>query len=493
MNNKKIIENMILVINTRHNRILIALLLLSLFLIFFRLGKSDLGYFRQNRYVGSLPQDLTWVTVRNPFFKSPMHYHYQNYHEYRYSTVVQGILETNNWFKLTTHDPAGIMNYYQKGPIYFWLAALTSKLVGFSKLSVRLPAAIFGFLCVIAVYLLADEIFDKKTALWSVFILITTFQFLHVDGVRAMAIDSTFAFFIIAAVYGICKQEKNVLLFYWASALIGLASLTRSVLMVIPCVVSFFMLDFFIVFRSMPLKDILKKWVTGLIIILMLFLPWVTTQYLMDRKGFIGAIKEYQIKEEFRSKIKLHIKGLAEKFQYNLFMDNKPTDLTFYPWTIFKGFFPWSMLAPLGMLYNFHIIKQSKNRKCAIPFLVVILILAFLYLKVQKWARYMIDIYPFLAIIVGKLASDFYQLKEDRLLKWGILGIFFLFWPVIVPYNINCTWVNIAFYLLIFSSAAIYVLLPVKEMFIRRLMAGVILVHFGIIAFSNILQGYFIS
>ena len=68
--------------NTSHNRILFALLLLSLFLIFFRLGKSDLGHFRQDNYAGSLPKDLTWVTIKNPFLKQPMRYHYQNYHEY---------------------------------------------------------------------------------------------------------------------------------------------------------------------------------------------------------------------------------------------------------------------------------------------------------------------------------------------------------------------------------------------------------------------------
>ncbi|MEJ2283744.1 MAG: glycosyltransferase family 39 protein, partial [Desulfobacterales bacterium] len=50
-------------------------------------------------------------------------------------------------------------NFYDKPPLYNWLAAIAFTLLGFTELAARLPAALLGLGCVMITYWLARGMF----------------------------------------------------------------------------------------------------------------------------------------------------------------------------------------------------------------------------------------------------------------------------------------------------------------------------------------------
>ncbi len=493
----------------------------SFVLIFFQLGKKPLGHFREEHHAGSLDKDINWITLNNPLLKYPMHYNYQNYHEYRYSTIVQNILENHRWLLLKVKNggtpfvrgkhydlrnqqsiditqipkeinlsmPTYNQAYFHKGPIYFWLAAMTSKVIGFTKFSVRLWSALLGFGSIVICYLLSKEIFDKYTALWSIFILSTTFQFIHVHGARSVSIDTIFVFFFLVVIYCLIQQKKYPKLFYLSAVFLAIAILTRSVLIILPLTGVFFLIDFLLIEKKNFLKNSLLKWLVGLIIIFSIFSPWVILQYQYKGKEFIQDVQRFQIREEFKHKVVLAMVDEYVKFQYNLFSGERPLDWEFYPWTIFKGAFPWSIFAILAFVYNFKIACQEKKKEIFVILGVIAAVLCFVYVKAQNWVRYMIDIYPFLAILIAKVFRDLCLVKKNWWLKIGMIVTFIAFREVIVPFNFNPVWLGGVYTGLLFGALFMeYFFKNIKD---YPLLSWSIVTHFSMIAVINILQPFF--
>ena len=58
-----------------------------------------------------------------------------------------------------------------KRPINIYLTVPAVAIFGLNVFSVRLPIALTGFITVVVLYFLAKELFDKKIAFWTAFIL----------------------------------------------------------------------------------------------------------------------------------------------------------------------------------------------------------------------------------------------------------------------------------------------------------------------------------
>lgn len=56
-------------------------------------------------------------------------------------------------------------------PLYYLLTGTLARLFGDSEVVLRLPAVFFGVLSIVSIYLLADELFERRVALWSAALL----------------------------------------------------------------------------------------------------------------------------------------------------------------------------------------------------------------------------------------------------------------------------------------------------------------------------------
>lgn len=94
--------------------------------------------------------------------------------EPRYAEASREILTSGDW--VTMH--LGGHPWFGPSPLWMWLLAATGRLVGFTELTVRVWAAAFGVVGVLAAYALGREWFGPRTGILSGLILATMLEYL---------------------------------------------------------------------------------------------------------------------------------------------------------------------------------------------------------------------------------------------------------------------------------------------------------------------------
>jgi 4-amino-4-deoxy-L-arabinose transferase-like glycosyltransferase len=167
-----------------------------------------------------------------------------------------------------------------KGHLFYWIYVFSGWALGFSDFSMRLPSAIFGFLCIICSFLFVEKRCNYKFAFISSSIMLLTQQFLHhrrsVHPDGSFAVLFAFARFSFYSAIGDDKNEGNPLFYYLFGLSVAAAVCVRQA-------VGFFILPTaFIYALSVPQrkKIIFNKhlWLS-LILAALLTAPWYLAAY----------------------------------------------------------------------------------------------------------------------------------------------------------------------------------------------------------------------
>jgi 4-amino-4-deoxy-L-arabinose transferase-like glycosyltransferase len=110
--------------------------------------------------------------------------------EPRYAQVAREMAETGQW--IVPH--LNYETYAHKPPLFFWLVALSAKLLGgFSTIAAVLPSALAGIGTVLLSYLLARNMFKSRlTGFLGGVVLATSVEFLGLSSIGRMDIPLTF-------------------------------------------------------------------------------------------------------------------------------------------------------------------------------------------------------------------------------------------------------------------------------------------------------------
>lgn len=146
----------------------------------------------------------------------------QQHDEGTYAQVVGESLERGDFFTFSLDGVA----WFEKPPLYFWLAGAATALTGDPVLGIRLPAAVAGVLLVAAVMLLVYRVsHNPYTAAAAGALLVATQPF--VQGAREARLDVLIALSIILALYCVLRRW-----WVWFGVAVALAVLSKSVIAV---------------------------------------------------------------------------------------------------------------------------------------------------------------------------------------------------------------------------------------------------------------------
>jgi len=336
--------------------IIIALLiLLSLFLFFFRLG--DVGFFEPD--------------------------------EGRYAEIAREMIERGDYVVPRLN---GVL-YFEKPPLVYWLTALSFKVFGINEFAGRFVPAFFGFLGIIVTYFLARKMYGVKCALYSSLILLATIEYFIIS--RILVLDMALAFFVSCSFfcfYSYLNSNKNktlFLMFFYAASALGV--LTKGpVAVVLPwgiCSLYVILTGRFIE----VLKNKIHLW--GMALFILIVSPW----FILIIKKEPSFFRFFFIHEHItRFLTSEHERG--EPFYYFLAI-------------LLIGFLPWIAYIPFSLkrylkIYPFSALKNSENNKYLFLFLWAIGILGFFSISGSKLPAYIVPLYPALAVMVGKLMAD---------------------------------------------------------------------------------------
>jgi len=325
--------------------------------------------------------------------------------ETTYGEFTKQIMLTGDW--LTMHYNGTII--FDKPPLYFWLARIFSMFIGFNEWAMRLPAAIFGVMTVITTFMLGKVFYNKKVGFLSAIILMTAFQFLIQS--RIAELDVLLVFFITAGFYCFW-QGKYKLMYFW----LALGTLIKGIIAV--AMPGFAIFLFLVItnvaqtLRSAPnmsrakaLRYVFGKLqiIPGILIVLAIGGPWYAAEWFLHGEKFTEFVLGFLFLSRFQGVVSGH-----------------PGPLYYYLPALLLGFFPWSHFIPYAFIKTWKAAKSQATQQPSHPAILTLcyIIPVFIVFSVAKTKlpNYILPIYPFLAIMVGKLWADFQESERRAML-----------------------------------------------------------------------------
>jgi 4-amino-4-deoxy-L-arabinose transferase-like glycosyltransferase len=302
--------------------------------------------------------------------------------ETTYGEFIKQMWLTGDW--ITFHYNGQII--FDKPPFFYWLANLAIMVFGFNEFAIRFWSAVSGVATVALTYLMAKKFYNEKTGILSALVVMTALQFLvqsriaEIDILLTLLLNSAlFSFYL-----GYCSNDKK---YYWLSYLaMALALPTKGIIGVI--------LPGFTIFLFLLFKKELKKLgdislLPGVLIIALIGLPWYVIELVLHGQKFVDFALGFLFLARFQGVVAGH-----------------PGPWYYYFLAVILGFAPWSHFLPYGLIRSW---RQRLNGPELLMLSFIIPVFIVFSIAKTKLPSYILPLYPFFAIIVGKLWADFLE------------------------------------------------------------------------------------
>lgn len=352
------------------------------------------------------------------------------------------------------------INPYIKNPFFvygMWPLYLT-KAVGdminyrgyddYTKLG-RILSGLFDVLTVLALFLVARELFDEKTALLSAFFLSITV--IHIQHSHFFVVDLFSSFFTVLAFYFLLLfvRTERMIFAIMLGVSFGLAVAAKVSAAFLAIVIGVGCILVFIkkmptkrTRRKMNIQSILKlAGMTFLIAILIASAAFITFR-ISHPYAFQGPhIWNIKLSEPFvKSFQDLKSQYTPEsRFPPSYYWRNRSPFFQFKNLTLWEIGIPLSIICWLGLLWSAYQIIHKKNFKLFLPIAWVILMLAIMSFQFVKNSRYLLPAIPFIVMfgayffsqfVEGKIVFPKVKMKKIRIVIAIILILGCLVWPL---------------------------------------------------------------
>lgn len=212
-----------------------------------------------------------------------------------YTVAVKSMLTSFHTFFYASFDPVGFITV-DKPPVALWIQALSAYLFGLSDFSVLLPEALAGVISVWLMYVIIKPQFGRKAALLSSLVLACTPIFVAV--VRTNNVDSILIMTLLVATWSLMKavekQKIRWLLLSFFLVGIGFNIKMLQAYMVLPA----FYLFYFIAAKSKWTKRMVQL-IAATVVLLVVSLSWATIVDMVpkDKRPYIGSSQTNSVLE----------------------------------------------------------------------------------------------------------------------------------------------------------------------------------------------------
>jgi len=278
--------------------------------------------------------------------------------------------------------------WFDKPPLFYWLTALSMRLLGVSEFAARLPSALLSVVLVGVTYALARRAYPAipKTALWAGFVLATSLQFFTLA--RAAVTDMTLTVCLTLALYGLyvwvqTNQGRWVAL---AGLMTGLGMLTKGPVALV--LIGVQTLAYLLLTRQAKRLLSPALWL-GFALCLAIGLPWFGLMIHLHGQLFVNGFLE------------------ANNVTRYLQAEHQETSpFWFFLPVLLGGFFPWSLLLPAALLSAWRQGKpaykdQSADNPALFFGLWLALVFVFFSASQSKLVTYIFPLYPAAAVLAG--------------------------------------------------------------------------------------------
>ncbi len=281
-------------------------------------------------------------------------------------------------------------NWFEKPPLYFWLAMASVKIFGFNEFALRLPSALSGVLAVLLVWLMTWYLTKRYwTAFFASAILLFTGEFVFAS--RQFRTDVPVTASILAAVYFFIRGWDERKWYLGFGMVLATGVLFKNI-------IGFFALPIAFIFCLVYKKwDWLKNsyfWM-GTALAVVLVAPWHIYESIKFGKTFWEIYAGYHLFQRF---IRPIVGGGVSTWSYIVFL--------------FRFAEPWIVVFIIAVIWLFLKYKGRIYRgdKLSLASLGAILFIFLTFAVARtKIFYYLEPVYPFMAMFLASTAVLFYE------------------------------------------------------------------------------------
>jgi len=330
-----------------------------------------------------------------------------------YAQIISQLAENDKWFDLQWLD----FDYQTKPPLFFWLGAASVKIFSLNEFALRLPAALAGFLTVLALFIFARKLCNDSGAFIASMILLGFELFINLS--HRVMMDIPLLFFLTFSLFSFLFTLENKKYFYPAWISLGLAFLIKGYLFLPAVLVA---LIFFAVIRRFKII-FAKDSILGFLLALTLMLPWQVYRFVSSGSDFTGRFIGNQIVNHYTDAMAI----FKKPFFYYL--------SRFYE-RDFAIFLLFVISIALFVIYR----KKHNLEKSAMLFIWIIVYFLIFSFSSSKIDHYIIGIYPPIALLIGMTLSRV-EIKRQKLVLYSSCALAFLISiAAFIPYMNAKSW-----------------------------------------------------
>ncbi|MCK9431353.1 MAG: glycosyltransferase family 39 protein [Candidatus Omnitrophica bacterium] len=281
------------------------------------------------------------------------------------------------------------------------------KIAGTDEFTLRISSAIFGVLAIVVLYRIAEYVFDKKTALWSAFLLsISPFNIYYSQELRPYAM---MVLLTLCAVYCLVKGLKEKKITYWLGYVVF--TVLNFYTHWIASFYFFTVIVYFIIWRR-DHKEVQKAFIFSNAVVVLLSIPWVWSlvrvfRLILDWDSLFSKISIGWIPAVDYASIPFTLKNFAAGYSVNYFIGG-------------------AALLLYGIFFLRGVFLLRNDRKMWLMFLLFVFPIILLY-GISEYRscyvdRYLIVSSAFFYLIVACGLRD-----TKRVLRIAVLGAFIVF------------------------------------------------------------------
>ncbi|PYS88829.1 MAG: hypothetical protein DMF62_08820 [Acidobacteria bacterium] len=275
-------------------------------------------------------------------------------------------------------------------PMFYWMEAVSMGVLGFTDLAAKLPAAICGLLLIILTFFIARELTgDDVIAIISAWVLMLT-QYFMKYATHAMS-DVPFALFFACALFFYLKglQNKNYFLLFGVA--VAFAIMTRTVLGVIPFGIG--LTHLVLISRWDVLRS--KEFIGGTFLAIALPMLLYVAYYSMYGDLFL--------EKHFSFIWTKTVSGEPFSFQKTI------AGFFEYPFLLLKLYEPWLIFSAIGFWWQLQRVRNGRDASSMLLVLWVCLVILPFSMASAKVLRYIMPVFPALAILAALPVSVLLQ------------------------------------------------------------------------------------
>ncbi len=288
--------------------------------------------------------------------------------------------------------------YNTKPPLMIWLQVISAYIFGMNEFSLRFPAALAGFICILyCAFIVFKRSSSYYTALFAALLLAFSDGFIQLHGSLTGDYDALLSLFVLLTVYHfhnfLFKRSDTALLRFSIFFSMAILSKSAAALLVIP-----------LVFSSLVFKPDIKRFLKTALACLMSVIPFLIYCLLRENaaEGYIDAV----IQNDFWGRFSSPPEGHTSEWYYYI------VNLFTYRYSILIWVLPPALIC--GLIYG--------KKTFAYFSLILCVYLLFLSIAQTRIHWYDMPLLPIISIIIALFFDFLYQHFEIPAIRMGLIA-----------------------------------------------------------------------